>query len=47
VTARLHAERLKPASQPAVAVVENLALHRAQPVANAGIDDDRVFAARD
>ena len=40
--ARLHPERLEPVGQPALAVIENLALDRAQPVADSGVDQDRV-----
>ena len=39
---RFHAERLEPVGQPAVAVIENLALDRAQAIADSGVDDDRV-----
>src|SRR5277367_1544247 len=43
--AGLHAERLEPVYQPAVVMVENLALDRAQPVADPSIDHDRVITA--
>jgi len=43
--AGLHPKRLQSTEKPAVAVVENLALDRAQPIADSGIDDDRILAS--
>src|SRR5665213_2765444 len=38
--AGLHSERLQPVDQPAIAMIENLALDRAKPIADSGIDQD-------
>ena len=40
--AGLHAQRLETVRQPALLMVEDLALDRAQPVADSGIDQDRL-----
>ena len=37
---RFHPERLKPVGEPALAVIENLALDRAQAIADSGVDQD-------
>ena len=42
---RLHPERLEAVGQPSLAVIENLALDRAQPVADSGVDQNRGAAA--
>jgi hypothetical protein len=42
-----HPERFQAVDQPPGAVVEDPALDRAQPVADSGVDYDRVAAAHD